>query len=68
MDGVHAVTDVTGFGLAGHALEMARGANLTARLRLDALPWARYCVKCQELIAARIAAGEFVDERQETER
>jgi selenide,water dikinase len=39
MDGVHAVTDVTGFGLAGHALEMARGANLTARLRLDALPW-----------------------------
>ncbi|WP_434644935.1 selenide, water dikinase SelD [Achromobacter piechaudii] len=39
LDGVHAVTDVTGFGLAGHALEMARGANLTARLRLDALPW-----------------------------
>jgi len=36
--------------------------------RLDALPWARYCVTCQELIAARIAAGEFVDERQETER
>ena len=33
--------------------------------RLDALPWARYCVTCQELIAARIAAGEFVDERQE---
>jgi len=28
--GVHAVTDVTGFGLLGHALEMARGAGLTA--------------------------------------
>ncbi|WP_430419379.1 selenide, water dikinase SelD [Phenylobacterium sp.] len=28
--GVHAVTDVTGFGLIGHALEMANGAGLTA--------------------------------------
>ncbi len=33
--------------------------------RLDAVPWARYCVTCQEQIAARIAAGEFVDEYQE---
>lgn len=30
--GVHAVTDVTGFGLLGHALEMARGAGLTIEL------------------------------------
>jgi DnaK suppressor protein len=30
--------------------------------RLDAVPWARYCVTCQEAIAARIADGEFVDE------
>ena len=30
---VHAVTDVTGFGLLGHALEMARGAGLTVELR-----------------------------------
>ena len=30
--GVHAVTDVTGFGLLGHALEMARGSGLTARI------------------------------------
>lgn len=32
--GVHAVTDVTGFGLLGHALEMARGAGL--RVEIDA--------------------------------
>jgi DnaK suppressor protein len=36
--------------------------------RLDAVPWARYCVKCQERVAARIAAGEAVDEYQEATR
>ena len=30
--GVHAVTDVTGFGLLGHALEMSRGARLQVEL------------------------------------
>ena len=30
--GVHAVTDVTGFGLLGHALEMARGAGATVEI------------------------------------
>ena len=38
IDGVHAVTDVTGFGLAGHLLEMCRGGRLGAEIRLDALP------------------------------
>ena len=35
---MHAITDVTGFGLAGHALEMARGARLQARLDWSAVP------------------------------
>lgn len=38
LDGVHACTDVTGFGLLGHALEMCRGAGLQLRLRWDAVP------------------------------
>lgn len=33
--GVHAVTDVTGFGLLGHALELCRGAGLTAEIMAD---------------------------------
>jgi selenide, water dikinase len=36
--GVHAVTDITGFGLAGHAYEMASGSNMTLRIELNALP------------------------------
>ena len=36
LPGVHAITDVTGFGLAGHALEMARGAGATVQI-----DWAR---------------------------
>jgi DnaK suppressor protein len=36
--------------------------------RLDAVPWARYCVKCQDLVAARIASGESVEEFEDADR
>lgn len=49
ISGVHAMTDVTGFGLAGHALEMARGSNCTIRVELASLP---------ELASARRLIGE----------
>ncbi len=35
---VRAMTDVTGFGLLGHGLEMCRGSGLRARIRFDAVP------------------------------
>ena len=45
---VHALTDITGFGLAGHLLEICRGSRLRAEVRFDDLPliaealdWAR---------------------------
>lgn len=38
LDGVHALTDVTGFGLAGHLLEICRGSRLGARVAFDELP------------------------------
>jgi selenide,water dikinase len=41
-EAVHAVTDVTGFGLLGHALEMARGSAATLCLDADALPLFRH--------------------------
>ena len=36
LEGVHALTDITGFGLAGHGLELARGARCTVHI-----DWAR---------------------------
>ncbi len=38
MEGVHALTDVTGFGLLGHLLEICRGSNLGAMLDFDSIP------------------------------
>ena len=38
MPGVHALTDVTGFGLAGHTLELARGARVTAVIEWGRVP------------------------------
>lgn len=48
LDGVHAVTDVTGFGLAGHLLEVCKGSGLRATVNYADLP-----------LLAR--AGEFVE-------
>ncbi|MFZ4481670.1 MAG: selenide, water dikinase SelD [Rhodoferax sp.] len=38
LEGVHALTDVTGFGLAGHALELARGAKCTVQIDWQRVP------------------------------
>lgn len=35
---VHALTDITGFGLLGHLIEMAEAAQLTARISASAVP------------------------------
>jgi selenide,water dikinase len=38
LPGVHGLTDVTGFGLAGHALEMARGAKCEVEIDWQNVP------------------------------
>ncbi len=35
---VHAATDITGFGLAGHAFEMAAGSDVRLKISMDAIP------------------------------
>jgi selenide,water dikinase len=52
--GVSAATDVTGFALLGHALEMADGAGLAVELWVDALP---VLDGVRDLLAAGIHAG-----------
>ena len=47
--GVHAMTDVTGFGLLGHLLEMCRGASLGAELRFEALPLLAHAQRFAEM-------------------
>ncbi len=45
LDSVHALTDVTGFGLAGHLLELCRGAKLSAQIQWDSIPVIAEAVK-----------------------
>ncbi|GAA5235344.1 selenide, water dikinase SelD [Verticiella sediminum] len=54
LPGVHAITDVTGFGLLGHALEMARGSQLQAHIDTARLPW---LPAVPELAAAGVVTG-----------
>lgn len=36
--GIHAMTDITGFGLLGHLVEMAEGSGVTAVIKMDNIP------------------------------
>jgi selenide,water dikinase len=36
--GVHAITDITGFGLCGHSYEMAEGSGMTLVIDVNSLP------------------------------
>ena len=51
---VHAITDVTGFGLLGHALVVARGSNLALVVRFDDLP---FLTEAERLVQQHFVTG-----------
>lgn len=61
LSGVHAMTDVTGFGLLGHVLEIARGSNMTAVIEVDRLPWLPGTLKLAEQGIVTGASGRNWD-------
>jgi selenide,water dikinase len=54
LDDVHAMTDVTGFGLLGHLLEICRGSGVGATVRWSAVPLLE---RARELAAAGYVTG-----------
>jgi selenide,water dikinase len=53
-DDVHAMTDVTGFGLLGHALEVARGGGVSLGIAYDRIP---FLVQAEALAGAGYVTG-----------
>jgi selenide,water dikinase len=60
---VHAATDITGFGLAGHALEMAQGSEAALTIELDALP---VMAQAMEMYNAGVTTGVNRHNREKT--
>ena len=54
LQNVHAMTDVTGFGLLGHLLELARGSNLSATIDMASVP---LLPQVRELASNRYVTG-----------
>lgn len=53
-DAVHAITDVTGFGLLGHGLEVARGSDMTLKIENDKVP---LLIRAAELTQSGFVTG-----------
>ncbi|MFP6872630.1 MAG: selenide, water dikinase SelD, partial [Verrucomicrobiales bacterium] len=60
---VHAATDITGFGFAGHALEMAQGSEAALTIELDALP---VMAQALEMYSVGITTGVNRHNREKT--
>jgi selenide, water dikinase len=57
MEGVHALTDVTGFALLGHLLEICRGSQLAAQLKFQRIPFIDTALRLAEAGYATGAAN-----------
>jgi selenide,water dikinase len=54
LEDVHAMTDVTGFGLGGHLLEICRGSGLAAEIEWERVP---VMPEARELVRSGVATG-----------
>ena len=54
---IHSCTDVTGFGLAGHSMEMAEGSGVTFELQMDRLPIQQAAIEYAQM--GLIPAGAY---------
>lgn len=60
---IHAATDITGFGFAGHAMEMAQGSEAALRIDLNAVP---VMPGAYEMYAAGVTTGVNKHNRAQT--
>ena len=58
---VHAATDITGFGLLGHALEMARASKVVLRIEVDRVPFLPEVVEYASM--GMVPAGTYANRR-----
>jgi selenide,water dikinase len=61
VEGVHSVTDITGFGLLGHALEMAEGSDKTIKIYSNSVPIIEGAKEYAEM--GLIPAGAYSNKR-----
>ncbi len=59
--GVNAVTDITGFGLVGHSLEMARASNVTITLESSKIPYIKEALSLAQM--GIIPEGDYENKR-----
>ena len=62
---IHAATDITGFGLAGHSLEMAKGSGMTLEINLEKVPIMKEALEVYE---RGMTTGVNVSNRQLVEK
>jgi selenide, water dikinase len=70
MNAIHAATDVTGFGLSGHCMQLAKASEVTLKIqtqRLPIFPMAMSCLEKNFLTKAHRSNAEYTSDSIEVE-
>lgn len=71
IEAVHAATDITGFGLSGHSMQLARASGVTLRIDSQKLPFFKRAMECLEkgfLTKAHRTNAEYTAKDLQSER